>query len=61
MDAGCEIKKTSQLLYIHRNTIPYRLNKIRSITGLHPSSLTSSWLLNITAACHRLAQSMEEG
>lgn len=60
LDASCEIKKTSQMLYVHRNTIPYRLNKIRSITGLHPGNLTSSWLLNITVACHRLAQSQSE-
>lgn len=61
LDAECEIKKTSQLLYVHRNTIQYRLNKIRSITGIHPGNLTSSWLLYGTVACYRLSRTLAEG
>lgn len=31
LDSGCSLVKTSQALYIHRNTLIYRLNKIKEI------------------------------
>ncbi len=34
LDHGMNISETSRCLYMHRNTLMYRLNKIRSVTGL---------------------------
>ena len=31
---GMNISETSRCLYMHRNTLMYRINKIRSVTGL---------------------------
>lgn len=31
---GMNVSETSRVLYMHRNTLIYRLNKIQSITGL---------------------------
>ena len=47
---ACEgsIQEASQNLYIHKNTLQYRLNKIGSITGFDPRKISSSYLF-ITA------------
>ncbi|MDE6001111.1 MAG: helix-turn-helix domain-containing protein [Clostridia bacterium] len=34
LENGMNISETSRKLYMHRNTLMYRLNKIRSVTGL---------------------------
>ncbi len=38
LDCGMNISKTSRLLYMHRNTLMYRLNNIRKHTGLDLSN-----------------------
>lgn len=34
LENGMNVSETSRRLYMHRNTLMYRLNKIRSVTGL---------------------------
>lgn len=36
LHTNCNIKRTADLLYTHYNTILYRLNKIRQLTGFNP-------------------------
>jgi len=38
LDCGMNISQTSRLLYMHRNTLMYRLNNIRKRTGLDLSN-----------------------
>ena len=33
-DCGCNITKTAQILYLHRNTLSNRISKIESLTGI---------------------------
>ena len=54
LDAGCEVKETAGLLFIHRNTIQYRLNKIRSITNFQTADPMAASLLQQAVACYRL-------
>ncbi len=36
------VSKTARALYMHRNTLIYRLDKVRSITGLNPDSFNDA-------------------
>lgn len=42
--SDCNMSKVSEALHIHRNTLDYRINKIRQISGFDPRS-------TITASC----------
>ncbi len=35
-ESGCHLKDTAQKLYIHKNTLQYRLDRIKSVTGFDP-------------------------
>lgn len=39
------INKTADLLFIHKNTLQYRLNKIKEITGYNPRELKEGYVL----------------
>ena len=58
LDAECEIKKTAQLMYVHRNTIQYRLNRVRAITRTRANDLMDAYLLRSAIGCYRLARSL---
>ena len=47
---NCSIKDTADRLYIHRNTVIYRLNKIRELTSLNPDSAKTRFLLMLSFA-----------
>jgi Purine catabolism regulatory protein-like family. len=54
LDANCEIKTTAERLFLHRNTIQYRLNKIGDITNYHNSDTVDTYLMHTAIACYRL-------
>lgn len=60
LDADCEVKKTAKLLYIHRNTVQYRLNKIRTITNFKTDDHLDSYLMYTAIACWRLNPVFQE-
>ncbi len=60
LDAGGEVKKTASLLYLHRNTVKYRLGKIGDIINFDASDTTSAYLLYKAIACWRLNPEMPE-
>ena len=53
-DTNCELKATAENMYLHRNTIQYRLNKIKSITGCDPSKMPDAYPISIAAAKYRM-------
>ncbi|MGN8713469.1 PucR family transcriptional regulator [Hornefia butyriciproducens] len=59
LDADHEVKKTSELLYVHRNTVQYRLNRIRSVTRTRSTDMTDNYLLRSAIGCWRLAKYLE--
>lgn len=54
LDANCEVKETSQIMFLHRNTIQFRLNKIRKIIGKDFSMLHEKYNAYKTMAVYRL-------
>ncbi|NLY82877.1 MAG: PucR family transcriptional regulator [Clostridiales bacterium] len=54
LDADSEAKKTAELLYIHRNTVQYRLNKIRELLGFDITKFPASIDVYMAVALARL-------
>ena len=54
LDANAEVKATSEMLYIHRNTVLYRLNKIRTLLNCNLNDLPHSYDIYVAAAIKRL-------
>jgi carbohydrate diacid regulator len=46
-EENCSPVSTSTRLYIHRNTLTYRLDKIMSLTGLDPKRFTDAMLIRL--------------
>ena len=47
------VSQTARALFMHRNTLIYRLNKVRSATGLDPCSFNDAVKLLILHALYR--------
>ncbi len=60
LDADCEVKKTAKLLFVHRNTIQYRLSKIQAITNFRTDDRLESYLMYTAIACWRLNPALPE-
>ncbi|MGV3487119.1 MAG: CdaR family transcriptional regulator [Tuberibacillus sp.] len=54
------ISKTAQKLFIHRNTLIYRLDKIQEITGYDPRNFKDGVTLQLAAWCVKSAQKIEQ-
>lgn len=50
------LKQTSQQLYIHRNTLQYRLDRIEEKTGLNPRHFQDGALLNTLLLLNHLSE-----
>jgi carbohydrate diacid regulator len=46
-EENCSPASTSTRLYIHRNTLTYRLDKITSLTGLDPKRFEDAMLIRL--------------
>jgi carbohydrate diacid regulator len=55
-DTGLNITKTAQKLFLHRNSIVYRLERIEKITGLNPTNLRDAMQLKLALLCYRFEQ-----
>lgn len=55
LDANAEVKKTAELLYVHRNTIQYRLAKIKNLINIDFGRFPMSFDIYIAVALHRLS------
>ena len=52
--AGRALEPAARLLFVHANTVRYRLRRIAEITGLDPTSSRDSFTLQIAVALGRL-------
>jgi carbohydrate diacid regulator len=48
------IKKTSEEYYIHKNTLQYRLNKLKDITGYDPRTIEGIVVLYIAFLIYKM-------
>lgn len=46
-DNNLSISKTAQVIYVHRNTLLYRLRRVKEITGLNPKKFDDAVQLRI--------------
>lgn len=56
LDANCEIKMTAQILFLHRNTVQYRLSKIRALLRADFSQMPLIFDTYLACAIYRTEQ-----
>jgi len=54
LDSGSEVKTTAEMLFVHRNTVLYRLNKIRGLLHCDLNTMPQSYDIYVAAALKRL-------
>ncbi len=57
LENNLNVSDTARKLYVHRNTLIYRLNKIHNVTGLDLRSFKDAVNFNILISCMRHLQS----
>lgn len=56
LDSDFGVTKTASLLYLHKNTVKYRIQKISDLLGYHPDRMPQAMRYYQAAAVHRLLQ-----
>ncbi|MGC0364596.1 DNA-binding PucR family transcriptional regulator [Rhodococcus sp. 27YEA15] len=56
LDSGGAVETCARLLFVHPNTVRYRLKRIAEITGRDPTNPRDAYVLRIAATLGRLAQ-----
>lgn len=56
IDEGRSLEATARVLYVHPNTVRYRLRRIASVTGWDPSAPREGFVLHMAIAAGRLAE-----
>lgn len=59
LDCDAEVKRTSELLFVHRNTILYRLNKARELLDCDLSKMPMAYDIYLAAAIYRMQNQMD--
>lgn len=54
LDASGSIEATGRMLFVHPNTVRYRLRRIADVTGLSPAEARDAYLLRIALTLGRL-------
>ncbi|MDO5285716.1 MAG: helix-turn-helix domain-containing protein [Actinomycetia bacterium] len=53
-DAGSSIEAAARALYVHPNTVRYRLRRVQDVTGYHPGDPRSAYVLRLALTVGRL-------
>jgi DNA-binding PucR family transcriptional regulator len=56
LDQGSSVEATARALFVHPNTIRYRLRRVREVTGLSPTHAREAYTLRVALTLGRLAQ-----
>lgn len=56
LDAQSELKTASELLYVHRNTVLYRLNKIKSLLGFDIAKMPQAYDIYMAVSLYRITK-----
>jgi DNA-binding PucR family transcriptional regulator len=54
LDGASSVTKTAQLLYLHKNTVKYRIKRIADLLGYHPGKMPEAAALYQAVAVQRL-------
>ncbi|RPA13005.1 CdaR family transcriptional regulator [Gordonia sp. OPL2] len=60
LDSGGSVESCARVLYIHPNTVRYRLKKIAEITGRDPTNPRDGYVLRVAATVGRLTHLQNE-
>jgi DNA-binding PucR family transcriptional regulator len=61
LDCGGAVETCARQLFVHPNTVRYRLKRIAEITGRDPQHARDAYVLRVAATVGRLAQYRHEG
>lgn len=56
LNEGRSLEATARLLYVHPNTVRYRLRRVTTVTGWDPTEAREGFVLQIAIAAGRLAE-----
>ena len=58
LDHGCNVNRAADALFVHRNTLAYRIKRIKAISGidLENPALPGDDLLRVWLACRMLEE-----
>lgn len=54
LDSGGSIERCARALYVHPNTVRYRLRKIAAVTGRDPSDARDAYVLRVALSASRM-------
>jgi DNA-binding PucR family transcriptional regulator len=54
LDEGSSVEATARRLYVHPNTVRYRLRRVADLTGLDPTTAEDAFTLNVAVRVARL-------
>ncbi len=54
LDADSMLKKTAELMFVHRNTVLYRLNRIRTLLGCDLAKMPAAYDIYMAVSLYRL-------
>lgn len=54
LDHGCSVEGTGRAMFIHPNTVRYRLKRIQDVTGYSPSDPREAYVLRLAITLGRL-------
>lgn len=54
LEHGCSVEATARLLFVHPNTVRYRLRRVAEITGRAPTDARDSYVLRLALTLGRL-------
>ncbi len=55
LNSGGNLEATARALFVHPNTVRYRLKRVTDVTGLSPSDARHAFTLRIALVLGRLA------
>jgi DNA-binding PucR family transcriptional regulator len=56
LDNNCKLVPTARAIYAHRHTVSYRLDRVRELTGLDPSSSEGRERLSLGLKAYRIVR-----
>jgi DNA-binding PucR family transcriptional regulator len=56
LEQAASLEAAARILFVHPNTVRYRLRRVTDITGLTPSQARSAFTLQIALVLGRLAE-----
>jgi DNA-binding PucR family transcriptional regulator len=54
LDHGGSIEASARALYVHANTVRYRLRRIQEVSGYNPSNARDAYVLRLAVTVGRL-------